>query len=88
LADVCFDPEKQAETPRHRGLHFADAGLVFVGRTVTIQDLRRDHGEDRFITAGHIRRRCVVLVWTPRDGARRIISMRFAHAEEEKHWFG
>jgi hypothetical protein len=25
---------------------------------------------------------------TPRDGPNRIISVRFAHAEEENHWFG
>ena len=41
-------------------------------------------------TAGHPdrdgSRRCVGLVWTPRGGARRIISMRFAHAEEETRW--
>jgi uncharacterized DUF497 family protein len=66
--DISFDPEKRAATLRHRGLDFADAGLVFAGRTVTIQDLRRDYGEDRFITAGHIGQRCVVLVWTPRGG--------------------
>jgi uncharacterized DUF497 family protein len=88
LVDISFDPQKRAETLRHRGLDFADAGLVFASRTVTIQDLWRDYGEDRFITAGHIGQRCVVLVSTPRDRARRIISMRFAHAEEEKHWFG
>lgn len=86
--DISFDPGTRAETLRNRGLDFADAGLVFAGRTVTIQDLRRDYAENRFITAGHIGQRCVVLVWTPRDGARRIISMRFAHAEEETHWFG
>lgn len=86
--DISFDPTKRAETLRHRGLDFADAGLVFAGRTITIPDLRRDYGEDRFITARHVGRRCVMLVWTPRDGARRIISMGFAHAEEEKRWFG
>ena len=72
---------------RHRGLDFADAAFVFEGRTMTIQDQRRDYGEDRFITAGHLDGRCVVLVWTPRDDSRRIISMRFAHADEEAAWF-
>lgn len=86
--DISFDPDKRAATLLHRGLDFADSGLVFAGRTITIQDLRHDYGEDRFITAGHLGGRCVVLVWTPRDGARRIISMRFAHADEEKRWFG
>lgn len=32
--------------------------------------------------------RCVILVWTPRGEARRIISMRHAHADEEARWFG
>jgi uncharacterized DUF497 family protein len=84
---VSFDPGKRAATLKHRGLDFADAGLVFAGRTVTIPDIRRDYGEDRFITAGHLSGRCAVLVWTPRDGARRMVSMRLAHAEEEASWF-
>jgi uncharacterized DUF497 family protein len=70
-----------------RGLDFADAGLVFAGRTVTVQDARRDYREDRFITAGHLAGRCVVLVWTPRGEARRIIPMRYAHGDEEARWF-
>ena len=86
--DISFDPAKRAATLEHRGLDFADAGLVFAGVTITVQDTRRDYGEDRYITAGHLRGRCVVLVWTPRGEARRIISMRHAHADEEARWFG
>jgi uncharacterized protein len=86
--DISFDPEKRTATQGHRGLDFADAGLVFAGRTITVQDVRRDYGEDRFITAGHLAGRCVVLVWTPRGEARRIISMRYAHGDEEARWFG
>ncbi len=85
---VSFDPAKRAETLWRRGLDFADAETVFAGTTVTAQDTRRDYGEDRFITAGHLAGRCVVLVWTPRGGTRRIISMRHAHAHEEAIWFG
>ncbi|HEY5299776.1 MAG TPA: BrnT family toxin [Acetobacteraceae bacterium] len=86
--DVSFDPAKRAETLKRRGLDFADAGKVFAGRTVTTRDARRDYGEDRYITAGHLGGRCVVLAWTPRDEARRIISMRYAHADEEARWLG
>ena len=86
--DISFDPAKRAATLWHRGLDFADAGAVFAGLTITVQDTRRDYGEDRFITAGHLAGRCVVLVWTPRGGARRIIAMRHAHADEETSWFG
>ncbi len=86
-SDISFDPAKRARTLLYRGLDFADAGAVFAGRTVTVQDLRQDYGEDRYITAGHFAGVCVVLVWTPRDGSRRIVSMRRAHAREESRWF-
>ena len=85
--DISFDPVKRAATLQHRGLDFADAGEVFAGQTVTARDSRQDYGEDRYVTAGHLAGRCVVLVWTPRGGARRIISMRFAHDREERRWF-
>jgi uncharacterized protein len=60
---------------------------VFSGKTATIQDIRFAYGEDRFITAGFLRGRCVVMVWTPRGLSRHIISMRYTHAAEEKRWF-
>ncbi len=69
------------------GLDFADAGTVFAGLTVTVEDWRRDFGEDRWITAGHLHGRCVVLVWTPGNGFRRIFSMRYAYCDEEARWF-
>ncbi len=84
--EISFDPEKRALTLRRRGLDFADAATVFAGRHATIADTRRDYGEERFITAGWLGSRMVVLVWTPRSGTRRIISMRYAHAKETKRW--
>ena len=41
------------------------------------------YGEARFITAGFLHGRFVVVVWTPRDGGRRIISMRHGHDREK-----
>ncbi len=88
MVEISFDPAKRDATLVNRGLDFADAGSVFRGRTMTVQDLRFDYGEDRYITAGYLNERCIVLVWTPRGQSRRIISMRHAHASEEKSWFG
>ncbi len=68
--------------PENRGLDFANVGQVFQGRSATIQDLRFDYNEDRFITVGC--GRCVVVDCAPRAVSRRIISMRHAHANEEK----
>lgn len=79
-----FDPAKRAVTLDVRGLDLAQAGAVFAGATLTVKDDRRDYGEDRFITIGFLDGRMVVLVWTPRDGAHRIISMRKANDRERK----
>jgi hypothetical protein len=56
------------------------------GYTPRLKMRGRDYGEKRFISAGLLQGRLVVLVWTPRGAARRIISMRHAHAEEETRW--
>lgn len=55
---------------------------VFAGNTLTVDDDRRDYGEDRFITVGFLGGAMVVLVWTPRAGAYRVISMRKANERE------
>ncbi|MGF6115960.1 uncharacterized DUF497 family protein [Janthinobacterium lividum] len=79
---ITFDAVKREKTLRERGLDFARARVVFDGLTITLPDQRQDYGEPRFITAGWLDERLVVLVWTPRGRARRIISMRKANERE------
>jgi uncharacterized DUF497 family protein len=70
-----------------RGLDFAEAAEVFASAIFTGEDVRRDYGETRFISAGRLRGDLLVLVWTLRGERRRIISMRKAN-EREKQKFG
>lgn len=77
-----FDAVKRDKTLIERGLDFADAGEVFAGVAATREDTRQGYGEPRLITIGKLGDRAVVLVWTPRGAARRIISMRYAHESE------
>jgi uncharacterized protein len=84
--EITFDPVKRALTMVERGLDFADAAEVFAGDYAQKPDDRRDYGEPRFITAGLLRGRMVVIVWTPRGAARRIISMKYAHEREAAAW--
>lgn len=84
--DISFDPAKRDVTLENRGLDFADAGKVFAAEVATRADDRFDYGEDRFVTAGYLDSRMVVLVWTLRGYARHIISMRYAHGKEEIRW--
>ena len=78
-----FDSAKRDKTLAERGLDFARAGEVFEGIHLTAPDSRQNYTEDRFITLGHLKGRLVVLVWTPRDEVRRIISMRKANDREK-----
>lgn len=80
---ISFDPVKRTKTLADRGLDFADAGEVFAGRTLDFPDERFNYGEERIISAGHLRGRMVIIVWTPRQGVRHIISMRKANEREQ-----
>jgi uncharacterized protein len=80
---ITFDPVKRDRTLDDRGLDFLDAALVFSGRTLQFVDDRRDYGELRLVTVGRLASRMVIVVWTPRDGARHVISMRKCNAREQ-----
>lgn len=81
---ITCDRAKRDRTLRERGLDFGRARDVFVGLHLTSADARREYGEPRFITAGKLDGRIVIVVWTPRGRGRRIISMRKANERESK----
>ena len=81
-----WDETKRRKTLVARGLDFAEAELVFAGKHFTRRDDRRTYGEPRYVTAGFMAERFVVVVWTPRDSGRRIISMRQGHEREKKRF--
>ena len=83
---ITFDAAKRDATLAERGLDFADAAVVFAGRELTVEDTRRNYGEPRFQTVGFLAGRMVMVVWTPRDEARHIISMRKCNAKEQARY--
>ena len=80
---ITFDPAKRQAALSERGLNFADASIVFAGPTITAQDARREYGEPRFQTIGFLADRMVMVVWTPRNEARHVISMRKCNDREK-----
>lgn len=81
-----WDESKRQATLAERGLDFADCAEVFGGATHNFPDERKDYGEPRIISVGFLRRRMVVIVYTPRGGGRRIISMRYANERERRYF--
>jgi uncharacterized DUF497 family protein len=85
MVDIEYDPDKRERTLSERGLDFARAHEVFAGRHLTAPDTRV-YSEPRFITVGHLDARMVVMVWTPRGQAKRVISMRKANEREKERF--
>ena len=81
---ITCDPRKRLRTLHERGLDMRRAGEVFAGPHFDRADLRYDYGEPRVIPVGFLDSRLVVLAWTPRGSARRIVSMRHCHDREAK----
>jgi uncharacterized protein len=84
--EITYDLTKRDKTLVERGIDFADAIEVFAGTSFDFQDDRKDYGEIRIITIGHLCNRMMVVVWTPRGNARHIISMRKANEREQTYF--
>ena len=83
---VIFDPEKRNRALADRGLDFVRCSEIFAGDCLTREDDRQDYGEQRYITVGWLDDRMTIVVWTPRNGNERIISMRKANDREQKFY--
>jgi uncharacterized protein len=83
---IIYDPAKRERTLRQRGLDFERSKEVFAGLTIDIPDLRRDYGEPRTNSVGHLDGRMVIVCWTPRGEARHIISMRKTNDREKARY--
>ena len=82
--EIDYPHPKRDATLAERGLDMARAAEIFDGATLTVVDDRKDYGEIRRITIGFLDNRMVVMVWTQRGMARRIISLRKANERERK----
>ena len=83
-----FDWEgaKSATNLRLRGFGFDHAALVFSGPTLETPDNRRANSEIPIRAIGAIDADVLVVVYTDRDGIRRIISARKANRKERHQW--
>ena len=86
--EIEYDSPKRLRNLELRGLDFVDSAQVLQGPALTYQDARFDYGEVRWITIGLLRNRMIVVTWTQRGEAYRIISMRKANDKEQKSYSG
>ncbi|MCF7702478.1 BrnT family toxin [Loktanella sp. M215] len=86
--DIEYPTAKRDATLAERGTDMARAAEIFDETTLTVEDDRQDYGETRQITIGFLDARMVVMVWTQRGTARRIISLRKANEREQRAYAG
>ena len=56
------------------------------GPIFTVEDTRINYGEQRFRTVGFLAGRMVMVVWTPRDEAVHVMSMRKCNDKEKARY--
>ncbi len=87
--DFEWDKKKSLATFADRDFVFEAARIVFRGPLVRRQDTRRRRGrEPRFMVLGELYGRVIVVIYTPRRGKCRIISMRAANSVERETYYG
>lgn len=81
-----WDEAKRLSTLQTRGIDFADAERLDFATALIRPDIRHDYGEPRFRALAMLDGRLHAVVFTPRDGVLRLISLRYANARERRRW--
>jgi hypothetical protein len=77
-----FDAEKSEKNVRDRGLPFSLVADFDFERAQIAEDDRRDYGEVRYRAVGQIGDVVTVVIFTIREDALRVISLRLAGRKE------
>lgn len=80
------DPRKELRNIAARGLSLDLAELLDWTTALIWEDTRKDYGEPRYCVLGYIAGRLHSVVFTPREGKPRVISLRKANKREVKRY--
>lgn len=83
---ITYDPAKSQRNEAERGLPFAIAEDFDWSNAFIVEDTREDYREKRYQALGFIDEHLYMLVFTPRDGAIHVISLRRANLRERNRY--
>ncbi len=82
-----WDVNKNQINIEKHSIDFNDAKNIFKDENRKISpDLRKEYGEDRWITIGKLTDTIIVLIYTIRKDTYRIISARYAKKKERNYY--
>ena len=79
---IVFDPAKSEKNARERGLPFEVVEEFDWESAQIVTDERRDYGEIRYRAVGRLKNAIAIVVFTVRQEAVRVISLRLANRKE------
>lgn len=83
---LTYDPAKNERNIAERGIPFSMAEELDWATALIAEDTRRAYPERRFQALGLIGEHLHMLVFTPRDGAVHVISLRRANQRERSRY--
>lgn len=83
---LTYDPAKSLRNEVERGMPFELAADFEWSAALIAEDQRRDYPESRFQALGYMGSHLCMLVFTPRDGAVHVISLRRANQRERNRY--
>ena len=83
---IDFDPAKSEKNARERGLPFDLATEFDFDSAWIVNDIRRDYGEVRYRAIGQMGNVIAVIIFTMREDAVRVISLRLANRKERQRY--
>lgn len=86
LLPITFDPAKDAANRAKHGVSLVDAERFEFETALVAIDNRADYGERREIAIGFVGSRLHVMVFTLREEACRVISLRKANSREVRFY--
>lgn len=85
--DFTWDPRKATRNLAKHGVVLADAALIFDGFIITVEDVREDYGEQRFVSLGLFGDQVLVVVHVIEEDTIRLISARKAEKYEARFYW-
>jgi uncharacterized protein len=82
-----WDEEKRQANLAQHGIDFADCAPIFAADMWVVEDTSEDYGEQRMIGIGLLNGIEVLVVYTERDAAIRLISVRKATKHEARFYW-
>jgi len=82
-----WDNAKNQSNLLKHGIDFEAAVAIFDDFVYTLQDMRADYGENRFVSFGLLEGLEITVIYAKRDSRKRIISARRSRQAERKKYY-